>query len=127
MHAYAGRELHEIPHGRIDKSGAGRRGHIHIGIHNHCPVPAVNDPSVDTGNVVQILVGDLKRSSRRQVTGAPGTNRGLHDSSIVVKQISFLLGEIELYGVLGETGSCQTLNSQKCEHKEFHLAERRLP
>jgi hypothetical protein len=52
MHANTRGELHEIPHGRIDKLGADRGWHVHIGIRNHGPAPAVNDPSVDTGDVV---------------------------------------------------------------------------
>jgi hypothetical protein len=102
VQAETGRELHEIPHRRVDELGAGRCGHIDIGIRNHRPVLTVDDPPVDAGNVIQILVGDLKCSGRRQVTGPPGTNRRLHDGSIVVEEISLLLGEIELHGVLGQ-------------------------
>jgi hypothetical protein len=103
VHAYTGCELHEIPHGRVDKLGADGGGHIHIGIRNHRPVPTVYDPSVDTGNVIQIFVGDLKSSGRCQVTGTPGTYLRVHDRTIVVKKISLLLGEIELHGVLGQS------------------------
>ncbi len=68
-------ELHKIAHRSIDKPRAGRCGHIHIGVRDHRPFPAVNYPAINTGNVIEILVRDVKRSGRSQVTRAPGTNR----------------------------------------------------
>ena len=74
MHANTRGELHEIPHRRVDELGAGRSWHVHISVRHHCPASPVNDSSVDTGNVVQVLVGDMKRSCRRQVTWAAGAD-----------------------------------------------------
>jgi hypothetical protein len=42
----------------------------------------------------------MKRSYWRQGTGTARTDLGRHDRSIVIKEVSFLLGEIELLGVL---------------------------
>ncbi len=122
MHANTRGELHEIPHGRIDELGAGRGWHVHISIRHHGPASAVNDSTVDTGDVVEVLVGDLKRSCRRQVTGAAGADRGLYDRSIVVKKIRLLLREIELHGILGESDPRKTCNDENCGEKNFHLA-----
>ena len=102
MHADSRRELHKVAHRRIDKPGAGRCGHIHVGVRDHRPFPTVNDSAINTGNVIEILVCDVKRSGRSQVTRAAGGNRRLHDAAVVVKEVGFLLREIELHGVLGE-------------------------
>jgi len=94
MHANTRGELHEIPHRRIDKLSADRSWHVHIGISNHRPASTVNDPPIDTGDVVKVLVCNMKRSCWCQVTGTAGTDLGGHNRSIVIKEISFLLGEI---------------------------------
>ena len=121
VHANTRGKLHKIPHGRIDELGAGRGWHVHISIRHHGPTAAVNDSSVDTGDVVQVLVGDMKRSCRRQVTGAAGADLGLDDCSVVIKKIGLLLREIELHGILGESDPCKTCKDQNCGDKNFHL------
>ena len=123
MHANTRGELHEIPHRRIDKLRVNWGWHVHIGVRNYGPTPAVNDPPVDTGDVVQVLVCDMKRPRWRQVTGAAGADLGHHDRSIVIEQISFLLGEIELHRVLGDRNPGKACKNQKCGDKEFHLPE----
>jgi hypothetical protein len=122
MHANTRGELHEIPHGRIDKLGAGRGWHIHISIRHHGATSAVNDSTVDTGDVVQVLVGDMKRSCRRQVTGAAGADRGFYDRSVVIQKIGLLLREIELHGILGDSDPRKTCKDENCGEKNFHLA-----
>ena len=96
VHADSGCEFHEIVHGGIDKTGAGRCGHINVGVHHHSPIRTVNDFAVDAGNVIEVLVSDLKRSGRSQVTGASGTDRRLHHGAFVVKEVGFLFCQIEL-------------------------------
>jgi hypothetical protein len=90
-------------HERPDNPGDIRGWHVHISIRHHSPDSAINDSSIDTGDVIQILVGDMKRSCRRQMTGAAGANLGFHDCSVVAKKISLLLREIQLHGVLGKS------------------------
>ena len=111
-------ELHKVAHRSIDKPRAGRCGHIHIGVRDHRPFPVVNYPAINTGNVIEILVRDVKRSGRSQVTRAPGTNRRLHDAALVVKEVGLLLREVKLHGVLGEGCSRQTPERHPCEYDE---------
>ena len=101
MHADSRCELHEVSHRRIDEPGADRNGHIYIGISHDRPIPAIDDPAVDAGNVVQIFVRDSEGTGRRQVPGTAGTDWGLHERPIVIKEISLLFGQVELHGVLG--------------------------
>ena len=108
MHADSWRELHKIAHRRIDKPRSGRGRHIHIRIRDYRPFPAINNSAINTGNVIKVLVRDVKCSARSQVTGAPGANRRLHDAAVVVKEVGFLLREIELHGVLGKGHARQT-------------------
>jgi hypothetical protein len=65
----------------------------------------------------------MKRPCWRQVTGAAGADLGHHDRSIVIKQVSFLLGEIELHRVLGDGNRGKARKNQKCGDEEFHIAE----
>ncbi len=123
MHAYTWRELHEVSHRRIDEPSANRRGHIDIGVGHHRPTPAINDSSVDAGNVVQIFIRDAESPGGRQVTGTAGADLGLHDRAIVIKEVSLLFRQIELYGILGQADSRQTGKQQKCESKRSHLAK----
>ena len=121
MHADTRCELHKVAHRGIDKPRAGRCGHIHIGVRDYRPFPTVNYPAINAGNVIEILVRDMKCSGRSQVTRAPRTNRGLHDAAVVVEEVGFLLREIELHGVLGKGYSRQTPEHHAYEQKAFYV------
>ena len=123
MQADSRRELHKVAHRRIDKPGTGRCRHIDVGVHYHRPFPTVNYPPINAGNVIEIFVGDAKRSGRSQVTRASGGNRRLHDAAVVVKEVGFLLCEVELHGVLSEGHSRQTPEHHAREDKTFRTAE----
>jgi hypothetical protein len=56
------------------------------------------------------------------VTRAAGADLGRHDRSIVIKQISFLLGEVELHRILGDDKRGKAHKKQKCGDQQFHIA-----
>ena len=111
-------ELHEVAHRSIDKPRAGRCGHVHIGVRDDRPFPPVNYSAINTGNMIEVLVRNVKSSDRSQMTRAPRANRRLHDAAVVVKEVGFLLREVELHGVLGEGCSRQTPEHYPCEYDE---------
>ena len=104
MHADSRRELHEITHRGIHKSGTSWNDHIDVGISNHGSATAIDDLPVDTGSVIQIFVGDSIGARGRKMSIATRTNRRLHDRAPVVKQIRLLVTKIDLHGVLSLRG-----------------------
>src|ERR1700732_551557 len=102
MHADSRRELHEITHWCIHKSGTSWHDHIDVGISNHGPATAIDDLSVDTGCMIQVFVGDSIGASGRKMSIATCTNRRLHQRAPVVKQVRLLITKIDLHGVLSE-------------------------
>src|SRR5262245_9333919 len=100
MKPYPWGKLHEIAHGRIDEPSPCRCRHVDVGIQDHGSTRAVNNAAVDAGDMVQILVGDTKGSSRREVAWSSGRDGRLHDCSIMVQEVNLLFCKIELDRVL---------------------------
>src|ERR1700731_739738 len=102
MHADSRRELHEITHRRIYKSGTSWNEHIDISISNHGSATAIDDLPVDSGSMIQIFVGDSIGASWRKMSVATRTDRRLHHRPPVGKQVRLLITKIDLHGVLSQ-------------------------
>jgi hypothetical protein len=97
-------KLQVVSHGRLHEFQPGRDLHVFISVwNNNLFRRRVAKETVKARRMVQIFIRDPEVAGRRFVARPPGTDGRPENHSTVVRQIGFLVGQINLNSALGET------------------------